>query len=306
MERLNLEYVLIEKIENNPLNPRRNLLQDTERLQAVIKKNGFETAITCYKKDGKYIILSGHRRVAAACQMGIKIIPVYVVPAPETVEEELDRLSSVQGGKQDWTTYEWGKHLFNLSTNNHENWSIKELSYKTGKGVKVVREALKVFNYYPHQEIENQLATDKLSITILARIVDFINDLKAQHPNVVNDLTEDLIRDSLVYKAENKKITTTQLRSDTLLESADIETLKRFFRTPKMKYSDATKTIGIDEINVDSKLKRFLKTIQTRSNEISQIDFNNNEDSLLLMKDLEVLKINIQLKKEEIENFINK
>ncbi|MFF5995190.1 ParB/RepB/Spo0J family partition protein [Lysinibacillus sp. KU-BSD001] len=306
MERLNLEHVPLDKIQPNPLNPRRNLSQDIDRLITVIKKNGWETAITCYKKDGNYIILSGHRRFEAACQMDLKAIPVYVVAPPESIEEELDRLSSVQGGKRDWTTYEWGKYLFNLSNNNYENWSMKELSYKTGKGLKVVREALKVFNYFPHQEIEDRLANDKLTITLLARIVDFINDLKIQHPTLVAELTEDLIRDSLLYKAENKKISTTQLKSDILLESADLVILKQFFRTPKMKYSEAIKLIGVDDVYVDSKLKRSLKTIQSRTTEIAQIDFNNFEDSLLLAKDLQTLQINIQLKKQEIEEFLQK
>lgn len=306
MERLNLQQVAIERIQPNPLNPRRNLSQDIDRLIAVIQKNGWETAITCYKKNEDYIILSGHRRFEAACQMELQSIPVYVVAPPESVEEELDRLSSVQGGKRDWTTFEWRKYLFNLSNNSYENWSIKELSYKTGKGLKVVREALKVFNYYPHQLIEHQLANDIFSITLLARIVDFINSLKIQYPTLVDELTESLIRDSLLYKAENKKITTIQLKSDVLLESTDTDILKKFFRIPKMKYSEAIKLIGVDDVYVISKLQRSLKTIQKRSTEISQIDFSRADDSLLLSKHLHVLQINIQLKKQEIEEFLRK
>lgn len=306
MTRLHLKYIPIEQIKPNPLNPRKDYKIDSEKLQRILENRGWETAITCYPKDGKYIILSGHRRHYAANQIGMKQIPVYVVSPPESIEEELDRLSSAQRGKEDWTTYEWGKYIFDLSNNSTENWTMKELAYKTDKGVKVVREALKVFNYYPHMDIEEKLQKKNLSITILARIVDFIGQLKQHHPDIVEELSEQMIRYSLVNKAEHKRITSNHLRSDKLLENAPKSVLKTFFRTPKMNYMEVYSLIEEDEIIIDSKIKREIKTLQKRTTEISQMDTNNTEDSIKLFKELESLDIFIKLKKDELEEYLNK
>lgn len=305
MSPINLQMISIDRIKRNPLNPRKNVLKDTVQLQNVIQKNGWETAITCYEKNDYFIILSGHRRFEAAKQLKFKQIPVYVVAAPQSLEEELERLSSVQGGKEDWTTYEWGKYLFNLSKNNYENWTLKELSYKTGKGLKVISEALKVFNYFPHHQIEQSLLEKKLSITSLARIVDFINRLKIIHPDIIESLTEELIKTSLIYKAERKKITYSQLVSDHILETADKETLKKFFRTPKMKYSEVSKLLSEDNLKATSKIQRTLKTIQVRSKEIEKMAAKNESDKAILIKELNNLLKKTNSKTEEISIFLS-
>lgn len=306
MTRLHLELVPPNQIKPNPLNPRKDYTVDTKRLQEIINKRGWETAITCYKKEGKYIILSGHRRWYAATQMHENSIPVYVVDPPSSLEEELDRLSSAQRGKEDWTTYEWGKYIFDLASNSDENWTLKELAYKTDKGVKVVSEALKVFNYYPHNQIEEKLQKNNLSITILARIVDFINQLKLHHPDIINELSEELIRDSLLNKAENKRISTSHLKSDTLLETAPKSILKTFFRTPKMKYLDVYSMLEEDELTLDSKVQREIKTLQARAADIKKIGFNNSIEADLIYKELQALSISIQLKKQDLENYLQK
>ncbi|WP_277584987.1 ParB/RepB/Spo0J family partition protein [Psychrobacillus antarcticus] len=304
MSRLELELVLTTKIYPNPLNPRKDYTVESEKLQKIIEKRGWETAITCYKQAEKYIILSGHRRWFAATQMGAKSIPVYIVTPPVSIEEELDRLSSAQRGKEDWTTYEWGKYIFDLASNSDENWTIKELAYKTDKGDKPVKEALKVFNYYPHSQIENKLQKNNLSITLLARIIDFINKIKIHHPAIVNELSEEMIRDNLLHKAEHKRISSTQLRSDKLLEVAPESVLKSFLRTPKMKYSDVYSLIEEDDFTIGSKIQREIKTLQSRAFEIAKMDVNNTADANLLYKELEGLSISIQLKKAELEEYL--
>lgn len=56
----------IKDVEPNPLNPRMDNTIKTDELQRVIKEKGWEVPITCYERDNKYVILSGHRRWHAA------------------------------------------------------------------------------------------------------------------------------------------------------------------------------------------------------------------------------------------------
>jgi ParB family chromosome partitioning protein len=68
-------------------------------MQEIIAANGWKEAATCYKKGQFYILLSGHRRLYAAKKLGEKQIPIYIVLAPTTPAEELDRLGSLQSGQ---------------------------------------------------------------------------------------------------------------------------------------------------------------------------------------------------------------
>lgn len=302
MERLKLETVPIELIEPNPLNPRKDIKIDTHQIQEVLKKRGWETAITAYQKDNKYVILSGHRRWYAATQLKIEKIPVYVVEAPKSKREELERLSSSQGGKEDWTTYEWGKYIFDLYTNAEMEWSHREIAYKTGKGEKIVGEALKVFKYYPHWEIEKYIEEKKLSFALLSAIVLFVEKIKNYHPGLVKELSEEMICANLINKAENKRITTLQIRSDQLIGTISEESLKDFLRTQKMPY---IKLFEMNELSIpesfESGKKNQIRKIEAAAKEVISMGYENKEDAIILKENLKSLLYQIELKKMEIE-----
>lgn len=59
----------------NPLNPRKNDGIDTEEMQSIITKRGWEEPLSAYKKNEDsdyYVLLAGHRRLFAANKAGIK------------------------------------------------------------------------------------------------------------------------------------------------------------------------------------------------------------------------------------------
>lgn len=105
MEENNIESAPIGKLENIPLgeikdNPRNN--RDIESGSAAlawnIKERGLISPLTVYKgNDGKYIILSGHRRHHALIENGNPDsypVPCYVVACPKSEFEEESMLSS--------------------------------------------------------------------------------------------------------------------------------------------------------------------------------------------------------------------
>lgn len=70
---------------DNPLNDGFSM-DDVEELAGVMKKDGFMGAIeVCTLSDGRYEIISGHRRRKAWCDiLGHETIPALVVPRPKS------------------------------------------------------------------------------------------------------------------------------------------------------------------------------------------------------------------------------
>lgn len=300
-ERLSFENVAIELIDSNPLNPRKDLAIDTEQIQSVLRERGWETAVTAYKKEGRYVLLSGHRRKFAAEQLGYKEIPVYVVEAPKSEKEELERLSSSQGGKADWTTFEWAKYIFDLSSHS-ENWTPKELAYKVGKSETVVRDALRVFKYYSHTDIEKYIEKKNLSVTILASIISFIEKIKCHYPDLVKELSEEMICANLLNKAEYNRLSAAHIRTDRLIGEVTEDNLRRFLRIPKLPY------IKLFELSKLAKPQNFESVKQIRLQKLKSIEkdvfsmgYETAKDAEKLKSHLKDLLYQIDLKKMEIE-----
>lgn len=301
MERLRFESVAIELVDPNPLNPRKDITVETEQIQSVLRERGWETAVTAYMKNGRYVLLSGHRRWYAAKQLRYKEIPIYVVEAPKSEKEELERLGSSQGGKADWTAFEWAKYLFELSTHS-EKWTTKELAYKVGKSETVVRDALKVFKYYPHNEIEKYIEQKNLTITVLANVISYIEKIRFHYPNVVNELSEGMICANLLNKVEHNRLTGMQMKIDFLVGEIDEEHIQSFLRTPKMPYN---KLFELSHISKPKKLESIkqirLKKLKSIEKEIFSMGYETVKDAEKLEHHLKDLLYQIDLKKMEIE-----
>lgn len=61
-------------------------------LSEAIEKDGFTEPIIVYPYEGKYMIQSGHRRLAAATNAGLTDVSVIIVEAPKSNSERIRRL----------------------------------------------------------------------------------------------------------------------------------------------------------------------------------------------------------------------
>lgn len=65
----------VENLEDNPYQPRLNIDEDgLQELMASIEKDGLQTPIKVARREGKYIIVYGHRRAEAHRRLGLKEI----------------------------------------------------------------------------------------------------------------------------------------------------------------------------------------------------------------------------------------
>ena len=93
---LELKSIPLDQIEYNPANTKIFNMDDIEHLAKTIKEEGYNDPILVFKnKNGKYEILSGHRRYEAMKLLGENTIPSNILPEiPSETKKDLILLSS--------------------------------------------------------------------------------------------------------------------------------------------------------------------------------------------------------------------
>lgn len=85
----------LNEIDSNPDNERIFSIENIGALAEEIDKNGFQGAITVFRKeDGRYEISSGHRRFLAMKMLEKETIPCIVMPMPDDEAKKADILLS--------------------------------------------------------------------------------------------------------------------------------------------------------------------------------------------------------------------
>ena len=87
------QTVEISRIDPNPLNERSMKPEDIEIIAESIRKDGLFESPVVYPKAGRYVLLSGHRRLAALRMLGVTEAEVRVVPCPSSLAEEQEILA---------------------------------------------------------------------------------------------------------------------------------------------------------------------------------------------------------------------
>lgn len=81
-----IKMIDVEKLEEHPDNPRK-ALGDLTELIGSIKEYGILQNLTVFPHGDKFMVLMGHRRLAAAKEAGFKKVPCRVVEEPEKKEQ---------------------------------------------------------------------------------------------------------------------------------------------------------------------------------------------------------------------------
>ena len=255
-----LEMVPVNKVVPNPLNPRKNEGLRTEEMQEILDKRGWEEPVTAYRKGSRFILLSGHRRTFAVREYNKKIenqhkliteIPVFVVDAPRTEEEELDRIASLQSGRVNWGQLDWAKYVYQK----WEAWGkppVKSFAkHFESLTPSQVKRYITVLDYYPMKEIESDLEKEEVSMGTLEALVDWIKQLKKLHPDIVNDFDEKLIRKHMLNKIKDKKVNRDILRNKEFLKQATSEQIGDFLSDPNLVLEDFMASLGISKRSTD-------------------------------------------------------
>lgn len=294
--RANVQWVSINEVIPNPLNPRKNDAIRTEEMQGIIKKRGWEEPLTVYKKGQMYVVLAGHRRLYAARQAKVKELPVFVVETPKTHQEEIERIASLQSGRVDWTPFEWAKFTY-------ERWvawgqpNLRSFAKEINLTFHQVKNYVTVLNYFPIYEIEAGLKNGALTLSALEALHDWISSLKKYHPQLVEALTEDMVRKVMIEKLESKLATRETLRRTEFLSKADAELIKEFILT---KFP---MQVALDRVNIDLNKKSFhgsIISISMLRNTVKEIAPVTGDEASKAFDSLLALKESIDIKVKEI------
>lgn len=221
----------INKVRPNKYNTRVQNEVNIESLAQKIKQYGFTSVLIAYEKDDEYILLSGHRRRVAAELVGIKTLPVNVVPRPESIEVERFIIATLQGEFKDWTKYEWGRVVY-------ERWiragkpDVSVFMMDAAISTKYKRKSevtwvLQAFEKLPADILE-RMRLGELSFEVMVRLAEWVAQLEKRKPEVVKEFSTHTVARIMVDKLERKMITHGDLQRTSVFNLATIDQLKGF------------------------------------------------------------------------------
>ena len=93
----NINEIDVNDISLNPAQPRTNFNQNSlEQLASSINELGLIQPITVKEKDGKYILISGERRLRAFKKLNLDSIPAYIRKANDQSSLEMALVENIQ------------------------------------------------------------------------------------------------------------------------------------------------------------------------------------------------------------------
>lgn len=295
-----IEWVSINSVVPNPLNPRKNDSVRTEEMQNILKNRGWEEPLTVYQKGKVYVVLAGHRRLYAAKEVGIKEIPVFVTDQPEDHSEELERIASLQSGRVEWTGWEWARFTY-------ERWIAwnKPPVTKFAKDINLRHAAVKtyihVMEFFPRNEIESALTKGEFTIHGLHAVRAWLIRLEKSHPKLVEELGEDLIRKYMIEKLESRRLGTQALKNTHFLDHVSSEMLREFLFDKDMSLEKLIEKYGDSDGTAYKSFQGYLISIGRFTSRISDMrpkTPHQRETALDQLKELQS-KINTQIKSLE-------
>lgn len=288
-----LRWVSLEQVLPNPNNPRMDLNVNTKHLQGLIDSIGWEEPLTCYESGNNFIIISGHRRWNAAMQLKQTKVPVYIVEAPKSEAEELDRIGSVQGGQVEWSLYDQVKYTYDMWIAFGKK-SFEDLGNEMGVSKGLIGSRIRVYQYYPRSEIEDKLNNRMYSITMLDYIRTWIKRLVKHHPDLVKSLGEHYIRRLMLKKYEARCFNSQIAQDYKFVTNSTVQSIREFLIDVNKKLEDCQVQLTRTR---DIKINSF-----TIISEIRGLQANTKEEANILLLELENLLMYIDQKKDQLEN----
>lgn len=181
----NILYISVDEIYEHPDNPRKDL-GDLSELADSIKENGIFQNLTVVPLKSKtkpdlklngYTVIIGHRRLAAAKQAGLDVVPCIVTEMDEKTQLSTMLLENMQ--RSDLTVYEQAQGfqmMLDLGS------TVSELSKKTGFSPTTIHHRINLLDLDKEKFKESESRG--------ARITDYIELEKIKDIKKRNELLE--------------------------------------------------------------------------------------------------------------------
>ena len=250
----------IEKISNNPFQPRTNFNEESiKELSTSIKQLGVIQPVTVRKiKGNKYQLVSGERRLRASELAGLKTIPSYVRLADDRESLEMALVENIQ--RQDLDPIEIGLSYERLI--NEIKLTQDQLSERIGKKRSTISNYMRLLKLDP---IIQTGIRDRFITMGHGRALVNISDSKLQielYKKIVKKGLSVRGIESLVKNLRDNKIKSTENYLSPFINQA-AEELKTILGT-SVSVSSNKQGKGILKINFDSQeeLQNILKKVK--------------------------------------------
>ncbi|TBL76117.1 ParB N-terminal domain-containing protein [Paenibacillus thalictri] len=294
-ERAQLRWVPLEKVLPNPENPRIDAAVKSEHLQDRIESFGWDEPITCYEWGNNFRIISGHRRWHAANELKLEKIPIFLVAAPKSRGEELERISSVQGGQVEWSPFDQIKYTYDRWIASGRN-SFESLGSELGISKGLARSRIRVYEYYPPGEIQDKLNNRMYSVRMLEYIYTWIKRLAKYHPNLVEALGGEHYIRRLMLKKYEARCFNSMLVHDTFVTKATVQVIRDFLINTNKKLNDY-------QVNVTDTFSVEINSAAIVT-EIRDIKVKTKSEARKLLGEVDEVLACIERKKAELESLI--
>ncbi len=157
-KKVRIEEIPINEIEFNPNQPRKHFDQETfQELVSSIKEFGVIQPIVVRPKGASYEVVAGERRLKAAKEAGLKVVPAVIKKSSDSESLEIALIENLQredlNAVEEAEAYRQLLEKFNLTQ--------EELAEKVGKGRATITNALRILAL--PQSIKQLIIDGKLS-----------------------------------------------------------------------------------------------------------------------------------------------
>jgi ParB/RepB/Spo0J family partition protein len=165
-----LQEIEVAKITANPRNPRQTFKPKTiERLASSIEEIGLQVPITVYpdaERPGRFVLLDGERRFRAAKLINKRIVPAFVVNAPEANENAV-RMFNIHMLREEWREIEtaWALEQIMEETGIEAD---KDLQKLTGLSRDRISNMKRVLSF--PKSVQQRVARDELAFQFLVEL----------------------------------------------------------------------------------------------------------------------------------------
>ncbi len=201
-------------VKPNPLNPRMFFDQPSiETLGESIEEIGVLVPITVYEDPDPelgttHVLLDGERRLRASQHINYSLIPAWVIPTPDGVENVL-RMFNIHMLRKDWdeiaTAWALEKLKEQLGTDD-----ISDLSHRTGLSRDRVRNMLTVLSF--PRTIQERVASGEIKFQYLVELEKNILSKARRQPDTLPEVTEQELLEIFIQKYLDDNAETVELR----------------------------------------------------------------------------------------------
>jgi len=209
--KLEFSLVPIEKIDTNRLNPRR-VFPDPELdslCKSIVRIGGIVVPLIAFRKGDRFVLLDGERRLKAAKRLGIKEVPLNIMPRELSDSENISEMFTIHKEREEWNPIARAKSLAQLRSLKPKI-SDSELQRITGMSENDIREADLILRYFPDKiqdrALNQHIRGYGIRPAYLAEIARAIDATQQLFPQIIEKYGIDTIVARLIAKIDNRTI----------------------------------------------------------------------------------------------------